>query len=88
MYAILFSRCWVIFSSSYKANESNSEEGSDERFILNAGSNLSHFTLECSLVRRCIEGDTQSTANHLTLALIYHHHHRYYHCYKATVPPL
>lgn len=75
----------------YQDNVSDWKEGSDERcaFILNGGSNLSHFTPDSRLVRRrCIEGDTQAAANHLTLALIYHHHHCYYHCYKATVPPL
>lgn len=74
-------------------NVSNPKDGSNERcaFILHAGSNLSHFALDSNLVRRCIEGDAQAAANHLTLALIYHHHHHhhcYYYCYKATVPPL
>lgn len=76
----------------YQDNVSNPKEGSDEHcaFILHAGSNLSPFALDSNLVkRRCIEGDTQAVANHLTLALIYrHHHHCYYYCYKATVPPL
>lgn len=76
----------------YQDNVSNSKKGSNERcaLILHTGSDLSHFALDSNLVRRrCIEGDTQAAANHLTLAQInHHHHHGYYYCYKATVPPL